>query len=901
MHPPRSPTAAARRWNPWQAFRRRHLHDYPPAAAALWLAIVLSGTGALAWQLWRLQDLAGASPLLAVVTAVGLAAAASLFSVRLPRTSHAVSAADIFIFGALLATGPAAATLAAGIDGYVGTRRSSKRLSSWLASPAAAMAAMTVTALAFETLQGAAMRGGFGAEGAAFGALCVVAVLPWAGTTLPLMAVMALKRSAPLQPLDWLAGSSWMGALFLFAACFAGLVHLGAQRFGNTVLVVSVTVVFALVLLLRASLARQEREHAAQQARVEAAEREAALNHERFTAAFTHAAIGMAVVRESGQTLKANLALAELLVRRGDSMLGQPFLDFVHGGDRQLFQRQVQQVLDAPDHDFSMELRMLRGDEAPLWTAVHCSRFADPDGSGHGLIYQVLDITSRQQAEQRLHHIAYHDTLTDLANRLHFQEQLALAVERSRTQDDVRFAVLFIDLDRFKMVNDSFGHHAGNELLCATAERLKGGVRPADLVARLGGDEFAVLLDGLHDKDAGLKLAERLLASISRPIEIAGSEVLPGASLGITFSDLGYRTVDEILRDADLAMYEAKGGGRGRVAVFDQSMHDKVAQRLALENDLRRAIGEGQLSLQFQPLYELQGHRLAGFEALARWMHPQRGAVSPAVFIAVAEESDLITALTDWVIEQAIAQLAGWRRTRGAGAQETRGAGAQETRGAGPQEARAVSEPLTSICVGDAPQPLCLEAAPDSSCTEGTQESRCAHAARGLTLAVNISSRDLARPSLVDHVRQVLARHGVPATALTLEITESTLMARLDAALHTMRTLREDGVRFSIDDFGTGYSSLAYLGTLPIDTLKIDRSFVAGLERRPQDREIVRTIAQLGHTLGRKVVAEGIETPEQLAALRSMGVDLGQGYLLSRPLPAEQVPALLVVEQAAGA
>ncbi|MBL8324794.1 MAG: EAL domain-containing protein [Rubrivivax sp.] len=885
MHPPFSPSAADRRWNPWQAFRRQHLHDYPAAAAALWLAIVLSGTGALAWQLWRLQDLAGASQLLAVVTAVGLAAAASLFSVRLPRTSHAVSAADIFIFGALLATGPAAATLAAGIDGYVGTRRSSRRLSSWLASPAAAMAAMSVTALAFEALRGAAMRLGFGAEGAAFGALCVVAVLPWVGTTLPLMAVMALKRGAPLRPLEWLAGSSWMGALFLFAACFAGLVHLGAQRFGNTVLVVSVGVVFALVLLLRASLARQEREHAAQQARVEAAEREAALNHERFTAAFTHAAIGMAVVRDSGQTLKANLALAQLLGRRGDSMLGQPFLDFVHGGDRQLFQRQVQQVLDAPDHDFSMELRMLRGDEAPLWTAVHCSRFADPDGSGHGLIYQVLDITSRQQAEQRLHHIAYHDTLTDLANRLHFQEQLALAVERSRTEADRRFAVLFIDLDRFKMVNDSFGHHAGNELLCATAERLKGGVRPADLVARLGGDEFAVLLDGLHDKDAGLKLAERLLTSISRPIEIAGSEVLPGASLGITFSDLGYRTVDEILRDADLAMYEAKGGGRGRVAVFDQSMHDKVAQRLALENDLRRAIGEGQLSLQYQPLYELQGHRLAGFEALARWMHPQRGAVSPAVFIAVAEESGLITALTDWVIEQAIAQLAGWRRTRIGDALAAHG----------------VDDGLESHGAEDAPQPHGIEGAQCSPRTGRAQEAGCAHAARRLTLAVNISSRDLARPGLVDHVRQVLARHGVPATALTLEITESTLMAGLDAALHTMRTLRADGVRFSIDDFGTGYSSLAYLGTLPIDTLKIDRSFVTGLERRPQDREIVRTIAQLGHTLGRKVVAEGIETPEQLAALRSMGVDLGQGYLLARPLPAEQVPALLVVEQAAGA
>jgi diguanylate cyclase (GGDEF)-like protein/PAS domain S-box-containing protein len=825
--------------SPWQRFRQRHLQDYPGPALALWLVIVGAGAATLGWQLLALARYADARELVAVVVAVALAAAASRFAVKLPQSSHAVSAADIFVFGALVASGPAAATLAAGIDGWVGTRRTSKRLSSWLASPAAAVAAIGWCALAHETLAGWMRSQGLSAEAAAFVALCAVAWIPFVGTTLPLMAMMALKRGAPLAPARWLADSAWMGALYLFSACFAGLVHLGAQRFGDAVLAMAVSVVFALVLLLRASLARQEREHAAQQARVDAAEREAALNHERFTAAFTHAAIGMAVVRPCGETLKANLALAELLRGTPAALIGQPFCSFIHEGDAPLFRRRAAAVLATPDDAFSMELRLVRSDGATLWAAVHCSRFADPAGGGHGLIYQVLDITSRQQAEHRLHHIAYHDTLTDLANRLHFQEQLALAVERSRTEPALRFAVMFIDLDRFKMVNDSFGHHAGNKLLRTTAERLKACVRPADLVARLGGDEFAVLLDGLHDADSGLRLAERLRQSISRPVSIEGTEVLPGASVGITFSDLGYRTVDEILRDADLAMYEAKAGGRGRVAVFDQSMHDKVAQKLALEGDLRRAIGDGgQLSLHFQPIFELQPQRLAGFEALARWTHPQRGAVSPAVFIALAEESGHISALTDWVIEQALAQLAAWRAHR------------EDAAGALP-----------------------------------------------LTMAVNISSRDLARPALVEHVRKVLARHALPASALTLEITESTLMARLDAALQTMSELRADGVRFSIDDFGTGYSSLSYLGTLPIDMLKIDRSFVAGLDERAQDREIVRTIAQLGHTLSRKVVAEGIETAEQLAALRRMGVDFGQGYLLSRPLRAEQVPGLLVVEQ----
>ncbi len=358
-------------------------------------------------------------------------------------------------------------------------------------------------------------------------------------------------------------------------------------------------------------------------------------------------------------------------------------------------------------------------------------------------------------------------------------------------------------------------------------------MRPIDLVARLGGDEFAILMESLHDAESGLRLAQRVLDALGQPVSINGTEVLPGASLGITFSDLGYRTVDEVLRDADLAMYEAKAGGRGRVVMFDGSMHEKVAEKLALENDLRHAIGEGQLSVHFQPLFELEPYRLCGFEALARWMHPQRGAVSPAVFISLAEETGHIEALTDWIVDHAVGQLAEWRR-------------------------------------------LHPQAGP-------------------LGMHINISGRDLERSSLVDQVRQVLQTHALPPSALTLEITETTLMGRLEVALHTMGQLRELGVGFSIDDFGTGYSSLSYLSTLPIDSLKIDRSFVMGLHEKPQNVEIVRAVLNLGQSLGRRVIAEGIETPRQLSALRELGVPVGQGYLLSRPLRAEQVQDLLTV------
>jgi predicted signal transduction protein with EAL and GGDEF domain len=283
-----------------------------------------------------------------------------------------------------------------------------------------------------------------------------------------------------------------------------------------------------------------------------------------------------------------------------------------------------------------------------------------------------------------------------------------------------------------------------------------------------------------------VKLAERVLEALAEPVPINGTEVIPGASVGITFSDLGVRNASEVLRDADLAMYEAKAAGRGRFAVFDQSMHDRVAEKLALETDLRHAIGEGQLTVHFQPLYDLEPYRLSGFEALARWTHPKRGIVSPAVFIALAEETGHIEALTDWVIDHAVAQLARWQGSGSA----------------------------------------------------------------GLGMHINISGRDLARTSLVGHVQHVLAKHRVAPTQLTLEITETTLMGQLDKALVTLHKLREHGVRFSIDDFGTGYSSLAYLSTLPINSLKIDRSFVMGMGDKPGNVEIIRAVLTLGRSLG---------------------------------------------------
>jgi len=323
------------------------------------------------------------------------------------------------------------------------------------------------------------------------------------------------------------------------------------------------------------------------------------------------------------------------------------------------------------------------------------------------------------------------------------------------------------------------------------------------------------------------------------PAMINGTELRPMASIGITFSDLGYREPDELLRDADLAMYKAKADGKARIALFDASLHEQLGHKLQLEADLRRAIGEGQLSLAYQPLYDLNPHRLNGFEALMRWTHPTRGVVSPDVFIALAEECGVIEALTQWALDEAIRQHAVWTR----------------------------------------------------------EMAHCA----GLVMHVNVSGRDLSRPNFVPHIRAALHSHGLMPQQLVLEVTESTLMEHRDLALRALAELTAQGVKVGIDDFGTGYSSLAYLSTLPFDCLKIDRSFVIGMDQSPKNVEIVRTVISLGRTLNKQVVAEGIETRQQLERLRQLGATIGQGYLLSRPLDGLKAHALLQDQAAVAA
>jgi diguanylate cyclase (GGDEF)-like protein/PAS domain S-box-containing protein len=815
----------------WQSVRAAHFKDYNRAAFSMWLAIVVAGTAAGTGAVGALFG-PSAPDIVETVVALLMVAAAAWLPVAIPRSRYSVGAGDAFIFTVLAVLGPSAAVLAAGVESGVGACRSTPRLTSRISNPMAAMASMALCGALFQASWTTLSGLGLSPVVSRLAVLPSIALVMFVLTSVSLMSTVTLKRGHWPDILAWFADSTWMAALYVASALLAGVVQLASAEHGSIAAGIIGVATLVVALLLSRSFSRSELEHRAQEERIRAAQRESELNHQRFVGAFENAAVGMAIVDADGKVVRANHALSVLLQRGASELAGAPFTAMLHAGDLGRFERHRCEVaLREGDAAASVELRCCAADGAERWVALHCGRFSDPDGLVDGLIYQLHDVTSRRVAEQRLQHIAYHDSLTDLANRAAFQDTVSRAVEASRNEPAAQFAVMFLDLDRFKVVNDSLGHLAGNELLREVGRRLTLDLRQNDLVARLGGDEFAVLLQDVRDKESCIRLAERMLGEVSRPFFIKGHELIPVASAGITFSDLGYRTVDELLRDADLAMYEAKASSPTRIAVFDRSMHARIADKLALETDLRHAIVSDGLSLAFQPLFDLDPHRLTGFEALARWTHPSRGVISPTVFIEIAEEAGHIVAVTTWVLDKALSQLADWHRS-----------------------------------------------APHMT---------------HLGVQVNITGRDLAQPRFAERVLELLRLRGVAPELLTLEITESVLMNQIERAGEVLARVRAGGVHVAIDDFGTGYSSLSYLSKLPVDSLKIDRSFVSAMGSAGDGVEIVRAVTNLGRALGKKIVAEGIETAEQLAVLRRLGVDGGQGYLLARPLWPEQVPALL--------
>ncbi|WP_345450098.1 putative bifunctional diguanylate cyclase/phosphodiesterase [Deinococcus aluminii] len=443
----------------------------------------------------------------------------------------------------------------------------------------------------------------------------------------------------------------------------------------------------------------------------------------------------------------------------------------------------------------------------------------DEQGQLFGAVVAMHDISDRKHTEERWRHAALHDGLTGLPNRALLYTRLEAAIQRHLRDGRQGYAVLFCDLDNFKTVNDAYGHDVGDRLLLETATRLQQTLRGSDTIARLGGDEFAVLLDNPGDATSVMRVAQRLQVALAQPFRVMGQPLHVSASLGVTLASSQYTRVEDALRDADTAMYRAKQAGKGRAALFDESMHAEVLERLTLERDLRRALEEGELTLHYQPIMDLTALRCVGFEALLRWTHPQRGPVPPARFIPLAEASGLIVPLGRWVLDEAGRQLTAWRAAH-----------------------------------------------------PGLSE---------LTVSVNVSGRQLHRHAQPEE--HFLNRP--PAPGIELEVTESTLLDAPEAQA-VLRALADRGVCLSLDDFGTGYASLSALERHPITTLKIDRSFVAALPDGVRQRGIVQGVAMLAQHLRLRVIAEGIETPEQLRTLRDLGCTHGQGFLFARPLPA---------------
>jgi len=440
------------------------------------------------------------------------------------------------------------------------------------------------------------------------------------------------------------------------------------------------------------------------------------------------------------------------------------------------------------------------------------------------------EIEERNQLEQKRLHAALHDDLTQLPNRALFMDRLEHAISISIRRPH-QCAVLFLDLDRFKLVNDSLGHHIGDQLLVAVARRLEHSVRTGDTVARLGGDEFSLLLEGVQSLEEVTDVADRLQSVLSQPFHLNGMDVVITVSIGIVVSQTGTAVPIDLLRDADLAMSRAKARGKARYEVFRESMHQQAVAMLQMESDLRGAVLRHEFEMHYQPIVLLDDERVVGFEALLRWCHPLRGLVSPTEFIPLAEETGLIIPIGMWVIREACAQLRHWHKKY------------------------AIDPPLT--------------------------------------MSVNLSCKQFAQPDLVAQIECILGEVGLEAKFLKLEITESVLMENTESAALMLQQLKGMGIQLYMDDFGTGYSSLSYLHRFPMDTLKIDRSFVLRLDKHDEDSEIVRTIIKLAANLGMDVTAEGVETREQLARLRSLKCEYGQGFFFSRPVNAKAAGRLI--------
>ena len=516
----------------------------------------------------------------------------------------------------------------------------------------------------------------------------------------------------------------------------------------------------------------------------------------------------------------------------------EEWLSRVHPDDRKEVEAKIAAHLSGRNPHFESEYRIMHRDGTYRWVISRGLAVRNKDNQAHRMAGSQTDITSRKTAEEQLVYDAFHDALTGLPNRALFMDRLQHVITTAQRRADVLYAVLFLDMDRFKIINDSLGHTVGDQLLVVVGRKLSECLRPGDTVARLGGDEFAVLLENIADLKDAVDVAERIHAKLSVPLLVKGHEVFSSVSIGIALSSDRYERPEQVLRDADIAMYQAKAKGSACYEIFDTKMHANILDRLQLEADLRGAVDHKELILFYQPIIDLKARRLIGFEALVRWDHPKRGLIYPLEFIPLAEENGLINGIGEWILREACREL--------------------------------------RVLQDKHPSEIPLK------------------------MSVNISTKQFNQHDLVGRVAAILKEAGVEPRSLALEITEGMIMENVDAAVAIMDELRNMGIHIHIDDFGTGYSSLSYLHRFPINALKIDRTFVSKLSANGENQEVILSIISLANSLNFEVIAEGIELDHQLLKIKDLQCQFGQGYLFSEPMEPGAIEAWITAEKYQG-
>lgn len=774
-----------------------------------WAVVVVGGV-ILASTIFQVVN-SGAEIRLFVLLALTALVAARV-SVKIPSFNGTITFSDVFIFLALLTWGSTGAVLAATAEAISSTISVSRKVKTYLFNMGVSATSAWITAQVVGAMYGDPARIASSLSATDYVmALAVMALTQYVVSTSMVAVMQAMKLKLSLWH-AWKKYYLWVSATFIMAAIPAGLAAKFAGDFSSMALLTVVPVI-ALIYLsyetyIRNLDALQESE-------------------ELFRSSFDYATVGMALVSPEGKWLQANESLCELLGVREDELINSDYTKVIHPKDLPELQAQLDEVVLGSATTTQREVRMIASNGEVSWVVLSASTARDAQNSIRHLIFQAQNITSRKQAEEQLMHDASHDALTGLLNRSAFREKIEAALESVKKDPKKIIAVLFLDLDGFKLVNDSLGHSVGDSLLIVTAKKLLNCVRGKDTVARLGGDEFTVLLESLSDIDQAIQVAERINAALSESFYLSGQEIFVGASIGVASSMIDYENAGDMLRDADAAMYHAKALGKGCYVIFDYEMHTKATRELRLANDLRNAVKRKELLAHYQVIRNVRTGEVWGFESLVRWNHPIYGVLQPGEFISLAEENVLINQIDDWVLRESCRQLKEWQEM----------------------------EP----------------------------------SAKDYCVSVNISSRRFTQNDLVEKIAKALKDTRLSPRHLQIEITESAMMKNLKHTAQNLGELSRMGVQIALDDFGTGYSSLSYLQEFPISTLKIDKSFVQrmGIENN-DSTQIVKAVLTLASSLKMKVIAEGVENEDQLKQLEVVGCQYCQGYLFSTPAIAHE-------------